>query len=135
MDFQEFFILLKNLFEKKEIDIEPSEDNFNPYLAARYISFIHPSYCVLMNETLNKERKRRSEVKAKDVYKLLYLMLPKTNIGFIEYVKKNVSETLRTHNITDEEINNLADYHRISAREVKKLLEFGLPATAPEAEA
>lgn len=126
MDFQEFFILLRNLFEKKEIDIEPGEDNFNPYLAARYISFIHPSFCEMMNETLNKTRPRKRELKAKEAYRLLMLMIPTMDMGFIDYVKKRVSNTLRENNITDAEIKELSEYYEISPREVKRYIDRAL---------
>ena len=129
LNFPEFFTLLRNLFEKKEIDIEPDEDNFSGFLAARYISFVHPSLCELMNSTLNKSRPRKMELKPQEAYKLLDMMIPKMEMGFIDYVKKNISTVLRNNNISDEEISRLSEFYQISVREIKHYLDRELTTT------
>lgn len=121
MNYDEFYPLLKSLFDKKDCGIEPNDDNFNVYLATRYITFYHPSLCRAMNDTINKYKINSRFNKPEDGYKFLKAILPKLPYKFIKYEKKQSVKNIRNKNITDEEIKKYADYLEISQREIRNL--------------
>lgn len=123
MKFDEFFILLKSIFDKTEVDIEPSTDNFNLYLAMRYISFYNPAFCQLMNETANIYKINGQFPAPIDGYKFLKALLPKVPYKKIKYIKKQTSKNQIDKNISNETVLKLADYYEISSREIRTLLE------------
>lgn len=123
MKFDEFFILLKSIFDKSEVDIEPTNDNFNLYLASRYISFYHPSMCELLNESVNVYKINSQFITPVDGYKFLKALLPKMPYKKIKYIKKQTSKNQIDKNISNEVILKLADYFEVSSREIRTLLE------------
>ena len=122
MKFDEFFILLKAIFDKSEVDIEPSNDNFNLYLAMRYISFYNPAFCQLMNETANTFKINAQFSTPVDGYKFLKGLLPKVPYKKIKYVKKQSSKNQIDKNISNEMLLKLANHLELSTREVRNLL-------------
>lgn len=122
MKFDEFFILLKSIFDKSEIDIEPSNDNFNLYLAMRYISFYNPAFCQLMNETANTFKINAQFSTPVDGYNFLKSLLPKVPYKKIKYVKKQSSKNQIDKNISNEMLSKLANHLELSTREVRNLL-------------
>ena len=122
MKFDEFFILLKSIFDKSEVDIEPSNDNFNLYLAMRYISFYNPAFCQLMNETANTFKINAQFSTPVDGYKFLKGLLPKVPYKKIKYVKKQSSKNQIDKNISNEMLSKLANHLELSTREVRNLL-------------
>lgn len=123
MNFDEFFPLLKSIFTKKECGITPTAENFNVYLATRYISFYHPSLCELLNESVNKFKINTMFNEAEDGYKFLKALIPKLPYKHIKYIKKESVKNIRDKAIPDETINKIANYLEISRREVRHLLE------------
>lgn len=122
MKFDEFFILLKSIFDKSEVDIEPSNDNFNLYLAMRYISFYNPAFCQLMNETANTFKINAQFSTPVDGYKFLKGLLPKVPYKKIKYVKKQSSKNQIDKNISNEMLSKLANHLELSTREIRNLL-------------
>lgn len=122
MKFDEFFILLKSIFDKSEVDIEPSNDNFNLYLAMRYISFYNPAFCQLMNETANTFKINAQFSTPVDGYNFLKSLLPKVLYKKIKYVKKQSSKNQIDKNISNEMLSKLANHLELSTREVRNLL-------------
>lgn len=123
MNFDEFFPLLKSIFTKKNCGIIPNNDNFNIYLAARYISFYHPSLCEILNESINKFKINTMFTDAEDGYKFLKAIIPKLPYKHIKYIKKESVKNQRNKNISDESIYKVANYLEISTREVRHILE------------
>ena len=77
MNFDEFFPLLKSIFTKKSCNITPTAENFNTYLATRYISFYHPSLCEILNESVNKFDINKIFDDPEDGFKFLKALIPK----------------------------------------------------------
>ena len=123
MNFDEFFPLLKSIFTKKCYNINPTADNFNTYLAVRYISFYHPSLCELLNESVNKFKINSMFNEAEDGYNFLKALIPKLPYKHIKYIKKESVKNLRDKNIPDETVTKLANYLEVSQREIRQILE------------
>lgn len=122
MNFDEFFPLLKTIFTKDDCDIVPCAENFNVYLAARYISFYHPSLCEVLNESINKYKINAMFNEPEDGYKFLKGLIPKLPYRHIKYVKKESVKKQREKEIPDEVIAKIANYLEISQREVRNIL-------------
>lgn len=122
MNFDEFYPLLKSIFTKKDCDIMPCTDNFNVYLATRYISFYHPSLCEVLNESINKFKINSMFNEPEEGYKFLKALIPKLPYKHIKYIKKESVKKQRDKNISDETIAKIADYLEISRREVRAIL-------------
>lgn len=123
MNFDEFFPLLKSIFTKKDCGIVPTGENFNVYLATRYISFYHPSLCEILNESVNKFKINAKFNEPEDGYKFLKALIPKLPYKHIKYIKKESIKNIRDKSISDETISKIANYLEISQREVRHLLE------------
>ena len=121
MNFDEFFPLLKSIFTKKCVNIIPTAENFNTYLAIRYISFYHPSLCEVLNETLNRYKINAGFNTPEDGYKFLMALIPKLPYKHIKYEKKQAIANQRKKDISDETIKKLADYLEISQREIRNI--------------
>ena len=117
MNFDEFYPLLKSIFTKKDCNITPCIDNFNVYLATRYISFYHPSLCEVLNESINKFKINSMFNEPEEGYKFLKALIPKLPYKHIKYIKKENSK-----NISDEFVAKIANYLEISQREVRSIL-------------
>jgi hypothetical protein len=122
MNFDEFFPLLKSIFTKDDCDIVPCAENFNVYLAVRYISFYHPSLCEVLNESINKYKINAMFNDAEDGYKFLKGLIPKLPYRHIKYIKKESVKKQREQEIPDEVITKIANYLEISQREVRNIL-------------
>lgn len=123
MNFDEFFPLLKSIFTKKNCNIMPTAENFNTYLAVRYISFYHPSLCEILNETVNKFKINSMFNDPEEGYNFLKSLIPKLPYKHIKYIKKESVQNQRNKNISDETIAKLANYLEISRREIRHILE------------
>lgn len=123
MNFDEFFPLLKTIFTKKSCNITPTTDNFNLYLAVRYISFYHPSLCEIINESINKYKISALFNEPEESYKFLKALIPKLPYKHIKYIKKESIKKMHDKNISDDIINKLANYMEISKREIRHILE------------
>jgi hypothetical protein len=122
MNFDEFFPLLKSLFTKKQCDITPTSENFNTFLATRYLSFYHPSLCEILNESINKFKINAMFNDPQEGYNFLKALIPKLPYKHIKYIKKEAVKKQREKAIPDESISKLANYLEISTREVRNIL-------------
>lgn len=122
MNFDEFFPLLKSLFTKKQCDISPTSENFNTFLATRYISFYHPSLCEILNESINKFKINAMFNEPHDGYDFLMALIPKLPYKHIKYIKKEAVKKQREKAIADESVTKLANHLEISTREVRNIL-------------
>ena len=100
----------------------PTVENFNVYLATRYISFYHPSLCEALNETINKYKINANFNDPEDGYKFLMGLIPKLPYKHIKYEKKQSVSHQREKNISDETIKKFADYLELSQREIRNIL-------------
>lgn len=122
MNFDEFFPLLKSIFTKKSCNITPTAENFNTYLATRYISFYHPSLCEILNESVNKFDINKIFDDPEDGFKFLKALIPKLPYKHIKYIKKESVQKQRNSDIDDATIIKIANYLEISTREVRRIL-------------
>lgn len=118
MNFQQFYPLLRSLFTKEDVGIEPTSDNFPLFLAMRNISFVHPNLCVFMDEVLNSFKKLQLFSDPVLAYNTLKSLLPKLPYNKIDYVKKPVTVSVRNKELTNEELQQLAGLLEVSKREV-----------------
>ena len=89
-------------------------DDYIPYLINRWLSFVSPSVCGAINESVNS----LGNISKEHHYKLLLKLYPKSKqIPFIKYVKKVKEEKTKE----DERVALLAKNIQLSQREIKKL--------------
>lgn len=124
MNFKEFFALLTALFSKEDCCIKPNDNNFSLFLACRYISFIDPELCVLINETSNKYHIAQLRESPQEAFSFLKSLLPKMEIGYIEYIKKNCTEVVNNNGISNDIISEIASNMELPEIDVLKLVEF-----------
>ena len=122
MNWQEFFILLRSLFTKEVVSINPTEENFPLFLVNRYISFYHPNLCIFVDDVLNRYDNVQSFLDPAAAYKTLRAVIPKLPYTKISYVKKCVSEHAKNKDVSNEQLKQLADLLEISKREVLSYL-------------
>lgn len=91
-------------------------DEYIPFLINRWLSFVTPSICNAINESVNSLGNFNKE----QHYKLLLKLYPKTKIPFIQYIKK-IKEDKNKEN---DNIPILASTMEMSVRETKQLLEL-----------
>ena len=118
MNWGQFFTLLRSLFTKEVLDIEPTDENFALFLVNRYISFYHPNLCIYIDEVMNRYDKAQLLLDPALAYKTLRAVLPKLPYTKISYVKKVISERAQNTGITDEQLKHLADLLEVSKREI-----------------
>ena len=110
-----FFDHLKNLLvDKKEIS---TLDTHVPYMSNRWISFISPSSCLAINESVNSLGNLDKNIH----YKLILSAFPKQKyMPRIPYVKKIKEE----QKDKDPKITILAKTLERSQKEIQDLLDF-----------
>ena len=73
-------------------------DDYTPFIINRWLSFISPTICSCINESVNV----LGNIDKKYHYKLLLKMYPKTKIPFIQYVKRNKEKNTKAQVITSD---------------------------------
>lgn len=92
-------------------------DDYIPFLINRWLSFVSPSVCSAINESVNS----LGNISKEYHYKLLLKLYPKSKqIPFIKYVKKVKEEKTKE----DDKVEMLASNMEMSKRETKLLLEL-----------
>ena len=91
-------------------------EGYIPYLINRWLSFVNPSICSAINESVNSLGNIDKELH----YKLLLKLYPKSKVPFIKYIKKVKEEKTEE----DDKTSLLASNMEMSEREVKLLLEL-----------
>lgn len=122
MNFEEFYPILKSIFTKEDCKLEISQENFNLYLATRYISFYHPSLCELLNQSINNFKINSKFNEPEEGYKFLKAIMPKLPYKRINYIKKESVKNQRDNNISDDVIARLANYFEVSRREIRQII-------------
>lgn len=122
MNFEEFYPILKSIFTKEDCKLEISQENFNLYLATRYISFYHPSLCELLNQSINNFKINSKFNEPEEGYKFLKAIMPKLPYKRINYIKKESVKNQRDNNISDDVITRLANYFEVSQREIRQII-------------
>lgn len=106
------FDYLKDIVVTKKGDLPL--DSYLPYLVSRWLSFINPEVCLLINQA---NTKTLLEDKSQH-YKLMLSLFPRLKfVPKINYIKK-VKETVEE----DQRVNVLAENLEISKREATFLL-------------
>lgn len=109
------FEYIKDLTVYKKGNL-PLED-YIPFLINRWLSFISPSACGAINESVNS----LGNIDRSFHYKLLLRLYPKCKqIPFIKYIKKVKEEKTKE----DNKVEVLASNMEMSQREMKLLLEL-----------
>ena len=92
-------------------------DDYIPFLINRWLSFVSPSVCGAINESVNS----LGNISKEYHYKLLLRLYPKSKqIPFIKYVKRVKEEKTKE----DDKVEMLACNMEMSKRETKLLLEL-----------
>jgi len=110
-----FFDHLKNiLVDKKEVS---TLDSYVPYMANRWLSFISPSSCQAINESVNSLGNLDKNIH----YKLMLSAFPKQKyMPRIPYIKKNKDK----EKDKDPKVAILSKTLEKSQKEIQNLLDF-----------
>lgn len=124
MTFDEFYKLLRQVLDKIDCSVQPSPENFNMFMANRYLSFYHPEMAKLVNETSNKLDVSLERPLGEPAFDYLCAVIPKVKSKFIKYIKKPAVENQRNKSISDDEIKEFAEYMELSTREIRNELLY-----------
>lgn len=108
--------LAKDILCDKEFSELAPCDNFVPFLIQKYISGVHPTYCNLINDTLNN--KLHSWNDCQEIYDFLKCLIPKKNCRY-RYFGINHEEKE-----TSLDLISLSSVLEISIKELKQILEM-----------
>ena len=109
------FDYLKNIIVSKRD--EQHLDQYVPYLATRWLSFINPTVCSYLN-TVNKQVFLENKQLH---YRILLSLFPKMKtMPRINYVKKVKNEKIEEN----KQVKVLADQFELSVAEIEKLLSL-----------
>lgn len=119
MDWTTYNVLFKSLFEKTNTeDIAISEDNFNSYLARRYISFMSPQMAVYINDVSNSKKKMNIFEDSSKSYDFFKSVLPKIESPYIKYIKKSTTKKMEQTDFKWEDVESIASLRELSTKEV-----------------
>lgn len=113
------FDVLKDITHlKPTYQLTPS-DEFAPYMVQRWLSFIHPTFCNLINSVYNDKINAFSD--NQQLYDFLKCIIPKKTINKINYIKKakNVEDS-KHEGIIEELANSL----ELPKREVRTMISL-----------
>lgn len=108
------FDYIKSITTHKRTDLPL--DEYIPFLINRWLSFVSPSVCSAVNESVNS----LGNISKDHHYKLLLKLYPKSKVPFISYVKKVKEEKTKEN----DKVDMLASNMEMSKRETKLLLEL-----------
>ena len=122
MDFKEFYKLLDSTFDKSEVDVFPSNQNFDLYLFTRYISFYGNTYIAdWVSKTFNKSGWLPDSQNEQMAWLGISSMIPKMPKRFIQYVKRRmVNEKQQV--ISQQQLTDYAKFFECSQRQIKDLI-------------
>ena len=122
MNFKEFYKLLDEAITKDESDIMISDENYNPFIFNRYLSFYHPQIAILLAKTTNRVHWIPDGENEEMSFKCMKGILPKLPKAFIQYIKKPAVVAAQELEITEDEIKDEAMYLECSKREIRNLI-------------
>lgn len=109
------FDYLKDIVSGKKGDM-PLEE-YTPFLINRWLSFVNPSSCLAINESVNSLGNLDKNIH----YKLLISCFPKQKyMSKINYIKKIKSEK----EDKDDKISILSKTLELSQKEIQQMLDF-----------
>lgn len=122
MDFKEFYKLLDSTFDKSEVDVFPSNQNFDLYLFTRYISFYgNTQIADWVSKTFNKSGWLPDSQNEQMAWLGISSMIPKMPKRFIQYVKRRmVNEKQQV--IPQQQLTDYAKFFECSQRQIKDLI-------------
>lgn len=123
MNFPEFFDILRSIVTKCPLTTNISEENYDHYLAVRYLSFIHPEICKVLAGSVNIFGSVDTE-NLKQSYKVLKAIIPKLRYSKIAYVSKKSTKKIKEKAILDDGMRVLAHNMQLGKREVAQLIEL-----------
>lgn len=121
-NFPEFFELLRSIVSKTETEIVPTDENFDMYLATRYLSFIHPEICKMLATCVNKHGFVNDLDNATECFNALKAIIPKMPYPKIKYISKPSSKKMRERGIDEETLKTIAYNMELGRREVSNLI-------------
>lgn len=121
-NFPEFFDLLRAIVTKKQPKVQPNDENFDGYLAVRYLSFIHPEICKMLAVSANKRGFFPNAEDRLEVFGVLYSLLPQMKFPKIAYVSKPSTKKAKEKNVEDENLEILAYNMELGKREIRNLI-------------
>lgn len=101
-------------------------DNYVPFLVHRWLSFINPTVCLILNEFNLKTLFEDKNIH----YKTMVSLFPKRKyLPKIAYIKKATQESLTDEEKIlcenqDQQVKNLSERLELSEREVRNLIAF-----------
>ena len=122
MDFREFYRLLDEAIAKEESGVVASEENYNPFIFNRYLSFYHPQITILLSKTTNRVHWIPDGEDEEMSFKCMKGILPKLPKAFIQYVKKPAVDAAQELQITEDKIKEEAAFLECSKREIRNLI-------------
>lgn len=118
MDFPSFYKVLDSILSKSELSFPVSEDNYSQFLVNRYLSFVCPAACALVNRCFNTMESFPSE-DIQSSFEHTRAVFPNVGRQFIKYKRKPAVEKMRELGIDEEEIDSIASMLEVSRREVR----------------
>lgn len=122
MDFKEFYKLLDEAITKEDSGVVASEENYNPFIFNRYLSFYHPQIAILLSKTTNRIHWIPDGDNEKMSFDCMKNILPKLPKVFIEYIKKPAVVVSQELEISEDEIKDEAAFLECSKREIRNLI-------------
>lgn len=104
------------LFNKPVYKLTPSDDCI-PYMHQRWISFIDPGYCNLLNDIYNNQVGAFAD--HQQFYDFLKCILPRKKVFKIKYMKKN---KVKAESSNETAVEELAATWELPKKEVREIL-------------
>lgn len=105
-------------YHKPDYKLRPG-DECVPYMHQRWLSFIDPVYCNLLNEIYNIKSSAFAD--NQQFYDYLKCILPRKKAFKIKYIKKGKTET---EIINETAISELAESYEMSKKEIRECLKI-----------
>lgn len=121
-NFPQFYKLLDSIMTKKDAGFLADDSNFNLYLMNRYVSFIHPMICRMINDTTNVMGFVQDPEDCEECFNVLYAIVPKMPWMKVDYVSKPGSKAQSENEISEEEMQYLCGHYELGSREIRDLL-------------
>ena len=114
------FDIIKDINEVKDTSYQlSSSDDFRIFLVMKYLSFISPEYCNLINLVINEKSFKVMDDQME--FDFLKKVLPKRHVGFIKYMKKPLNKEDSKH---DNICATLAQNLNLSKKEIRMMTEI-----------
>ena len=113
-----FDIIEDITYKKPKYTLLPSDD-CPPFMVQKWLSFVDPAYCNLMNELYNM--RSGGFIDNQQFYDFMKCVIPKKYVGKIKYIKKTKKIDESKQDGVIGELANILEISRKEAREMIKL--------------